>query len=249
MFRTSLCRDMVGRARRRLQIRSNTAKSQSTPDSHVQTRFCRRTATRTFPPSRLSSSLLTQQQTFSSTPGRSYDLAKLVLVGRLGKDPELRTTKNDKEYVSSVLLSLLFSSLTLSQVQRCNIQLPPSSPSSRWQYVFILYMLMHSLHMGPLARVENGVTWHHIVSFNPTQNNYLRTLSKGSRVYVEANYELRDPDPNADSSSPSGQRQIFLRHGALLLSRSRRCLSYLVEAIRVLTTPYQQDTETSSDQV
>lgn len=69
------------------------------------------------------------------------------------------------------------------------------------------------------ARLENGVTWHHIVSFNPSQNTYLKTLNKGSRVYVEANYELRDPDPNADPSSPSGQRQIFLRHGALLLSR------------------------------
>ena len=68
------------------------------------------------------------------------------------------------------------------------------------------------------ARLENGVTWHHIVSFNPTQSNYLRTLTKGSRVYVEANYELRDPEPNADPTSPSGQRQIFLRHGALLLS-------------------------------
>jgi hypothetical protein len=52
-------------------------------------------------------------QAFSSTPTRSYDLAKLVLVGRLGKEPELRTTKNDKEYVSSVLLSLPLSPLML----------------------------------------------------------------------------------------------------------------------------------------
>ena len=99
------------------------------------------------------------------------------------------------------------------------------------------------------ARLENGVTWHHIVSFNPTQNNYLRTLSKGSRVYVEANYELRDPDPNADPSSPSGQRQIFLRHGTLLHSRRWLPFTYVIEAIRVLSTPYQQDTETPSDQV
>lgn len=99
------------------------------------------------------------------------------------------------------------------------------------------------------ARLENGVTWHHIVSFNPTQNSYLRTLSKGSRVYVEANYELRDPDPNADPSSPSGQRQIFLRHGAPLLSHPRFPLSYFAEAIRVLSTPFQQDAEVPSDQV
>ncbi|KAG8218345.1 hypothetical protein J3R82DRAFT_3963 [Butyriboletus roseoflavus] len=141
-----------------------------------------------------------QRRTFFSTPTRSYDLAKLVLVGRLGKDPELRTTKNDKEYVSY-------------SVATSNFPPPPPNPDG--------------------TRLENGVTWHHIVSFNPTQNNYLRTLNKGSRVYVEANYELRDPDANADPSSPSGQRQIFLRH----------------ETIRVLTTPYQQETETTSDQV
>jgi hypothetical protein len=75
---------------------------------------------------------------------------------------------------------------------------------------------MRSLRTRLPARLENGVTWHHVVSFNPTQNNYLKSLAKGSRVYVEANYELRDPDPNADPSSPSGQRQIFLRHGAFL---------------------------------
>ncbi|KAG6378416.1 hypothetical protein JVT61DRAFT_12671 [Boletus reticuloceps] len=156
-----------------------------------------------------------QRRTFASTPTRSYDLAKLVLVGRLGKDPELRTTKNDKEYISLVLLSLTRSPLILPRYSVATSNFPPAPPNPDG------------------TRVENGVTWHHIVSFNPTQNNYLRTLSKGSRVYVEANYELRDPDPNADSSSPSGQRQIFLRH----------------EALRVLSTPYQQDTEMSSDQV
>jgi len=141
-----------------------------------------------------------QRCAFSSTPTRSYDLAKLVLIGRLGKDPELRTTKNDKEYVSY-------------SVATSNFPPPPPNPDG--------------------TRLENSATWHHIVSFNPTQNNYLKTLNKGSRVYVEANYELRDPEPNADPSSPSGQRQIFLRH----------------DTIRVLTTPYQQGLETPSDQV
>ncbi|KAG9317168.1 hypothetical protein JVU11DRAFT_1360 [Chiua virens] len=160
--------------------------------SGVQRRVCVRPQVKT--------SHLHLHQAFASTSARPYDLAKLVLIGRLGKEPELRTTKNDKEYVSY-------------SVATSNFPPPPPNPDG--------------------IRLENGVTWHHIVSFNPTQSNYLRTLSKGSRVYVEANYELRDPDPNADSSSPSGQRQIFLRH----------------ETIRVLSTPFQHDAETASDQV
>ncbi|KAI0092468.1 hypothetical protein BDY19DRAFT_924520 [Irpex rosettiformis] len=35
---------------------------------------------------------------FSTTSARSHDVSKLVLVGRLGKEAEIRTTKNDKEY-------------------------------------------------------------------------------------------------------------------------------------------------------
>jgi hypothetical protein len=44
-------------------------------------------------------------QAFSTTSSRSADLAKLILVGHLGKDPEIRMTKNDKEYVLYVLPS------------------------------------------------------------------------------------------------------------------------------------------------
>jgi hypothetical protein len=44
-------------------------------------------------------------QAFSTTPTRAHDLAKLTLIGRLGKDPEVRTTVNDKEYVTFVFLS------------------------------------------------------------------------------------------------------------------------------------------------
>ncbi|KAF9224314.1 nucleic acid-binding protein [Gyrodon lividus] len=120
-----------------------------------------------------------QRRAFSTTPSRAYDVAKLILIGRLGKDPELRTTKSDKEYVAY-------------SVATTNYPPPPPNPDG--------------------TRMESGTSWHHIVSFNPAQNNYLKTLNKGTQVYVEANFELRDPDPNADPSSPAGQRQIFLRH-------------------------------------
>jgi len=46
---------------------------------------------------------------------------------------------------------------------------------------------------------------------------YLLGLRKGSKVYVEANFELREPDAEADPSTPQGQRQIFLRHNSIVL--------------------------------
>jgi len=116
---------------------------------------------------------------FSTSSSRSSDVAKLILVGRLGKDPELRTTKNEKEYVSYT-------------VATTNYPPPPSNPDG--------------------SRGESKTTWHHILSFNPGANNYLRSLTKGSHVYVEANFELREPEPSADPESPQAQRQIFLRH-------------------------------------
>ncbi|KAK7695565.1 hypothetical protein QCA50_000201 [Cerrena zonata] len=110
---------------------------------------------------------------------RASDLAKLTLIGRLGKDPEVRRTKSDKEYVSYT-------------VATTNYPPPPPNPDG--------------------TRPEPKVSWHTVLSFNATSNNYLRTLLKGSQVYVEANYELREPDPTADPDTPQGQRQIFLRH-------------------------------------
>ena len=70
------------------------------------------------------------------------------------------------------------------------------------------------------ARPPSTVSWHTIFCFNALANAFLRTIPKGSHVYVEANYELRDADPEAEAGSPSAQRQIFLRHGAYL-----RCFS------------------------
>jgi len=116
---------------------------------------------------------------FSSSVSRASDLAKLTLIGRLGKDPEVRTTKNDKEYVSYTVATTNYPSP------------PPNADGSR---------------------PPSSTTWHHILSFNPNSNNYLRTLPKGAHVYVEANYELREADLAAEPQSPQAQRQIFLRH-------------------------------------
>ncbi|KAG6833839.1 hypothetical protein H0H87_011773 [Tephrocybe sp. NHM501043] len=74
-------------------------------------------------------------------------------------------------------------------------------------------------------------TFHRILSFSEHSNKYLQTLKKGSKVYVEAGFELREPEPNADPSTPQGQRQIFLRH----------------ESIRVLTWPRNTERESSQE--
>jgi hypothetical protein len=91
------------------------------------------------------------------------------------------------------------------------------------------------------ARGASSTTWHSVYSFNPSANNYLRTLQKGQRVYVEANFELREPQPDADPTSPQGQRQIFLRHGAPLSAHGAapRWLADppLAESLRSLDAP------------
>ncbi|KAG7097237.1 hypothetical protein E1B28_004608 [Marasmius oreades] len=125
-----------------------------------------------------------------STTSRTGDLAKLTLIGRLGKEPEVKRTKNDMEFITYTVAT--------------NSYPPPNEDGER-----------------PPARTS----WHRVLSFGETSNTYLKKLKKGSLVYVEANYELREPEPEADPSSPMGQRQIFLRH----------------ESIRVLSTPKSED--------
>ncbi|KAF8665714.1 hypothetical protein AX16_000164 [Volvariella volvacea WC 439] len=129
---------------------------------------------------------------FSTTPTRSADLAKLVLIGNLAREPEAKVTKTDKEYVVYTVATHNF---------------PPPPPDANGE------------------RRSAGTTWHRILSFQEPANRYLQTLQKGSKVYVEAAFELREPEPGADPSTPQGQRQIFLRH----------------EQIRVLNPPHRNE--------
>jgi hypothetical protein len=73
-------------------------------------------------------------------------------------------------------------------------------------------------HLFFAVRPDPGTTWHRILSFNQHANNYLRNLSRGSRVYVEANLEVREPTPDATPGSPQSMRQVFLRHGKQFIS-------------------------------
>ncbi|KAI9001315.1 hypothetical protein BD414DRAFT_511867 [Trametes punicea] len=118
---------------------------------------------------------------FSTTSARSTDMAKLLLIGRLGKDPEVRYTKTNKEYVAYTIATT------------------NTTPTAEG--------------------VQPTTTWHYVLSFQPSSINYLRSLKRGSLVYAEANFELRQPDPNADPDSSEGQRQIFLRHESIRVLR------------------------------
>jgi len=118
---------------------------------------------------------------FSSSSVACQDVAKLTLIGRLGKDPETRTTRNNKEYVSYV-------------IGTTNPSLAPGPDG---------------------VRPPSTTSWHKIVSFSEPTNNFLRTLTKGTLVFVEADYQVKEPDRDADATSPETQRQVFLTHSNL----------------------------------
>ncbi|KIO30511.1 hypothetical protein M407DRAFT_242166 [Tulasnella calospora MUT 4182] len=65
-------------------------------------------------------------------------------------------------------------------------------------------------------------TYHRILSFIPTQNQYLSKIPKGALVYVEAELEVKEPDPEAEAGSFQAQRQIMLRHETLRVLRTSR---------------------------
>jgi len=68
--------------------------------------------------------------------------------------------------------------------------------------------------------VNSGSTFHRVLSFADHHNAYLAKIPKGSLVYVEAAYEIREPDRDAEAGSYAATRQVFLRHENLRVIRS-----------------------------
>jgi hypothetical protein len=130
---------------------------------------------------------------------------------------------------------LIYETPSRYSVATTNYPPPPATPDGS-KYFSLSFSVLFPL-IYDLARPPSPTTWHHILSFNPNANNYLRTLQRGSQVYVEANFELRTLDSDADPDSPQAQRQILLRHGKTLYNCRPGAHSALVEAIRVLRAP------------
>lgn len=59
------------------------------------------------------------------------------------------------------------------------------------------------------VRPPSTTSWHTVFCFNPSQITYLKTIPKGSQVYVEAAFELRD---TLKEGGEEKERKIFLRH-------------------------------------
>jgi len=160
--------------------------------------------------------LLTKRQAFSTTPICGRDMAKLTLIGNLVRDPETRLTKNDKEYMVYASISLLHNAKTIPSSQ-IYYRYPRSCSSCRCKWRYDNATVVSTMFIDPgilLERPPSPPTFHRIISFSEMSNKYLRGMRKGSKVYAETTFELREPETGADPNSPQGQRQIFLKHGA-----------------------------------
>ncbi|KAG8925450.1 hypothetical protein FRC03_011767 [Tulasnella sp. 419] len=56
------------------------------------------------------------------------------------------------------------------------------------------------------------VNFHRVLSFNSTTNQYIKELKKGTQVWVEANFEVKEPEADAEPGTARALRHIFLRH-------------------------------------
>ena len=136
-------------------------------------------------------------------------------------------------------------------VATTNYPPPPPNPDGCELHIHIRPYMIQELMFVHVARPAAKTSWHHILSFNPSSYEFLKTLQKGAHVYVEANYELREPDSAAEADSPQSQRQIFLRHGMSLSFTFSLTLSVMssiiLDMIRLLKGPSQASTQSDAE--
>lgn len=56
-------------------------------------------------------------------------------------------------------------------------------------------------------------TYHRVACFDVTGIERVRGLKKGTSVFVQADFSIKEPDPDADPKTPQGQKQVLLTHG------------------------------------
>ncbi|GHJ86924.1 hypothetical protein NliqN6_3326 [Naganishia liquefaciens] len=127
---------------------------------------------------------LVQARAFSSTPV-ARDLARVNLIGRLTADPEVRRTKNDKDYVSY--------SIAVGQGY--------SAPDENGQ------------------RHQNPPNFYQIWSFREASIPGLSSLTKGTKVYVEADLALKQQQ--AEDGSRLDPKPFFTHRSLHVLAKPR----------------------------
>jgi len=125
------------------------------------------------------SPLARSARAFSSTPSRAYDLCKVTLIGHIVREPEVKSSKSEKEYMIYTVATQ---------------QYPPPPLSADG------------------TRIPARTTFHRVLTFQPGSYPLLRSLSKGTRVLVEASMDVREPVPDAEPGTFDSQRHIMLRH-------------------------------------
>ncbi|KDQ14774.1 hypothetical protein BOTBODRAFT_187771 [Botryobasidium botryosum FD-172 SS1] len=119
---------------------------------------------------------------FSTTPARAYDVARVTLVGTLVRDPEIKSSKNGKDYLAYTVATQQFPP-------------PPVGEDG--------------------TRPQGRTNWHRVLCFVPSMHERLLNLTKGTRVFVEASLDVREPVADAEPGSFDAQRHVMLRHDFL----------------------------------
>ncbi|KAJ3561157.1 hypothetical protein NP233_g10367 [Leucocoprinus birnbaumii] len=112
-----------------------------------------------------------------------------------------------------------------------NVTKEPEARQSKADKQYYVYTVVtNGLNINGQGEREYTPTFHRVLCFQPSAFETVSRLKKGSKVFVQADFIVKDPAPDADASTPQGQRQIMLTH----------------DYIKVLYSPKPRDFESTS---
>ncbi|KAJ9096417.1 hypothetical protein QFC21_005239 [Naganishia friedmannii] len=126
---------------------------------------------------------MVQARTFSSTPV-AKDIARVSLIGRLTRDPEVRKAKNDNDYVAY--------DIAVSQGY--------TAPDENGQ------------------RQQRPANYYRIWSFRENSIPGIMNLTKGTRVFVEADLTMESRETEEGRSEP---RPFFTHRSLHVLAKPK----------------------------